>query len=207
VYIQVVQPAPPPPSWTCRTFKLGCPPAIAANPDAVASLLTGSPVVRLPSGLSGFVRMPRARQLEMFRPSMLAPRGLGCGDTCKCGGACESGMGQSGEVPVETSGGTAIAPAQAPTPGFFATLTNPLGSDLTVLKQQIDTLNQQTAAVSSSITAGNWGTWLLVGLSGIGLWMVVKGFRGAGRSIGGRVRARRTRSAKRSRLKAELAAL
>jgi hypothetical protein len=199
-YLRVVPPAAPPASWLCRTFQVGCAAAIVANPDALASILTGTR-----AGMSGFVRMPRARMLAMYRPSMLAPRGLGCaGGKCECGGACQSGMGQSGEVPVETSGGVVPAPK---TPGFFDTLTNPLGSDLTVLKQQIETLNQQTAAVGSSITAGNWGTWALVGLSAAGLWMVVKGMRSAGGQFGAARRARRKKAAKRAKLRAELKAL
>lgn len=188
MYVQVVPPAPAPPSFACRTFQLGCPTAPLANPDALASVLAGSAASAFeePSGMGDFVRMPRARMLALYRPPLR--RGMGCAGGCQCGGKCK-GMGQTA------------------TPGFFDQLTNPLGSDLTVLKQQIDTLNQQTAAVSSSITAGNWGTWALVGLSGVGLWLVVKGLRETARKVGAHTRARHARATKRAKLKAELSAL
>jgi hypothetical protein len=84
MYVQVVQPAPPPPSWLCSNLKVGCPAPVVVNPDALASILTGSPTTPLPSGLQ-------------------QPTGLsGCGSSCKCGGKC-GGMGDATTDPFGTS--------------------------------------------------------------------------------------------------------
>lgn len=177
MYVAVVQPAPPPPSWACRTFKLGCPAPVVINPDALASILTGSPATALQQPGSGLSN----------------PTGMsGCSGGCKCGGKC-NGMG---DTTTDTS-----------TPGFFQQLTDPLGSDLSVLNQQLANLNAQTAAVNQNIASSNWGTWVLVGLGGLGAWWAWKSVTAGASALRQRRAVRQKRTAKRARLKAELAAL
>lgn len=142
MYVSVVQPSPPPPSFFCRTFKLGCPAPVKLSPDALTDVLTGVK----PAGMAG------------------------CGGSCKCGGKCK-GLGDV--APVSFFPGTSAA-----SPSFAQQFTNPLGSDLGVLSQQLADLNAQTAAVNENLASSNWGTWVLVGLGGLGAWYAFRSMRG-----------------------------
>lgn len=131
------------------------------------------------------------------------PAGMaGCSGGCKCGGKCK-GMGDA--APLAFYPGSA-APAA---PGLLAQFTDPMGSDLSVLSQQLADLNAKTEAVNQNIASSNWGTWVLVGLGGVGAWYAWKNLRSAASAIRerGTKRRARTRTAKRKKLKAELAAL
>ena len=190
MYIAVVQPAPPPPSLLCRTVKLGCPAPVVVSPDALASVLAGSPASALQQ-----------------------PAGMGCAGGCKCGGKCK-GLGDAAPIAFFGTPSDAAPPAAPPAPaapGFFQTLTNPFGSDLSVLSQQLSDLNAQTAAVNQNIMSSNWGTWVLVGLGAVGAWYAWKNISAGAAKFGAARKVRRAASAKRkvkkARLKAELAAL
>ena len=186
MYIAVVQPAPPPPSLLCRAVKLGCPAPVVVSPDALASVLAGSPASALQQ-----------------------PAGMGCAGGCKCGGKCK-GLGDTAPIAYFGTPQDA-APAPATSPGFLQQFTNPFGSDLAVLSQQLADLNAQTAAVNSNMASSNWGTWVLVGLGGLGAWYAYKTLSGAAGRFGEVRRVKRAasskRKAKKARLKAELAAL
>lgn len=177
MYVAVVQPAPPPPGFFCRTFKLGCPAPVTMSPDALTDVLTGVK----PAGMAG------------------------CGGSCKCGGKCK-GMGDV--APVSFFPG-ASAPSAAPSPGFFQQFTNPFGSDLSVLSQQLSDLNAQTAAVNENLASSNWGTWVLVVLGGFGAYYAFKTLSaGASAFRAARVTRRAAKkTARKKKLKAELAAL
>lgn len=111
--------------------------------------------------------------------------GLGCANgKCDCGGKCK-GLGQT----------------------FMDELTNPLGTDLDVLKQQLSDLNQKSAETSSAIATGNVGTWLLVGLAGWGIYAAYQTAREKVEGVRQWTQKRRTRSVRRRRLEAELAGL
>jgi hypothetical protein len=65
-------PSPPPPSWACKSLKVGCPAPVPTNPDNLAGLYAG---------------------LQTEIPVATTPLGLGCaGSGCQCGGKCQ-GMG------------------------------------------------------------------------------------------------------------------
>lgn len=185
MYVQVLQPAPPPPGVLCRTLKLGCPAPVVVSPDALASVLTGSPALQQPAG-------------------------MGCAGGCKCGGKCK-GLGDT--APLAFFGTPPAAPpASAPAPpGFWQEFTNPFGSDLSVLSQQLSDLNAQTAAVNENIASSNWGTWVLVGLGAVGAWWAYKKMSGAVSGFRATRRVKRAAKSKRrikkAKLKAELAAL
>lgn len=185
MYVQVLQPAPPPPGVLCRTLKLGCPAPVVVSPDALASVLTGSPASALQQ-----------------------PAGMGCAGGCKCGGKCK-GLGDA--APIAFFGTPPAAAAPAPAPGFLQEFTNPFGSDLSVLSQQLSDLNAQTAAVNENIASSNWGTWVLVGLGVLGAFYAYKKVSGAvsGFKATRRVKraAKQKRRIKKAKLKAELAAL
>jgi hypothetical protein len=177
MYMQVIQPPAP----------KGTTPIV--NPDALASVLSGSPSTPLQqpgAGLGAYLRQ------SYLMPSRRA--GMGCaGGHCDCGGKCGHGM--------------ADATTDTASPSFLQQLLNPIGADISTLTSQLSALNQQTAAATDAAGTSNLGTWALVAMSGFGLWMILRSVHSTGKKVGGYVRKRRTRAAKRFRLQSELAAL